>query len=318
MWDSGGEMRTVVISSLLAEALPSGGELWWYCRGLDRDGCGRVVLDLAAVAAELKVSYGTICRWFNRCRDSEENGDRYLFRVLSRKHGQAIVMMRSLQKVKAAFSVEQIGGCGELALQQLKNIRYHATDLQVEFAQRQALYAAMASRGSSFEGKPTGKDLQAAEQALIAPVFERSQSLEWGAEKRSASITWIGDRCLFVKPDYLFSGVSQKSIGKSLDRVQRTVSRRLSAAARVKRGLPVVESRQIARQDLDQAFAIASLSPAETGVDTELAENTQRHFICSNRLWKSECNVYWLPTQLLQKRHWRKAARTDQEELSNP
>lgn len=78
-------MQSVVISALLAEALPSGGELWWYCRGIDAAGSGRVSINFAAVAAELKVAYGTVCRWFNRCSDSEENGDRYLFQVLQRK-----------------------------------------------------------------------------------------------------------------------------------------------------------------------------------------------------------------------------------------
>lgn len=305
-------MQTVVISSLLAEALPSGGELWWYCRGLDRAGSGRVVLNFAQTAEALGLAYGTVCRWFKSC---VHHG---LFAVLSRKHGQAVVMLRSLQKAKAAFSVGDVGGCGEVELSQLRNIRYHATALQVEHAQRQALYAAMVGSASSFEGKVTGQDLNQLEQALIAPVFERSQSFEWGAEKRSASITWVGERCLFVRPDYLFSGVSQGSVGKSLDRVQRTVSRRLSPAARVKRGLPTIERRQIARQDLDQSFAIAGLSLDEVGVDADLVENTRRHFLCSNRLWHSECNVYWVPVQLLRKRHWRKAAETDGEFLSNP
>jgi hypothetical protein len=271
-----------------------------------------VVINFAQAAEELGMAYGTVCRWFKACT---HHG---LFDVLSRKHGQAVVMMRSLQKVTRYFGVTKLDGCGEIELSQLRNIRYHATALQVEYAQRQALYAAMVGNGSSFEGRVTGQDLDQVEQALIAPVFERSQSCEWGAEKRSASITWVGERCLFVKPDYLFSGVSQGSVGKSLDRVQRTISRRLSPAARVKRGLPTIERRQIARQDLDQSFAIAGLSLDDVGVDADLAENTRRHFLCSNRLWHSECNVYWVPVQLLRKRHWRRAAETDQEFLSNP
>ena len=99
-------MQVVVISSVLAEALPRGSELWWYCRGIDRQGSGRAVIAFAATAEALGMAYGTVCRWFKSC---VSHG---LFQVLSRKHGRAVVLLKSLQRLKLQFSVEDVGGCG--------------------------------------------------------------------------------------------------------------------------------------------------------------------------------------------------------------
>ena len=319
-------MQAVVISALLAEAMPKGSELWWYCRGIDPKGSGRVVINFAKAAEELGLAYGTVCRWFNSCRDSVQNGDRYLFRVLQRKHGEAVVMLKSLQRLKLQFSVEDVGGCGEVFLHELKDIRYHATDLQVEYAQRCSLYAALAAAEGVVDGKrvndPEGvsrgfrPDLEKAEQELIAPIFERTQSHNWGAEKSSASMIWIGDRCVFVKPDFALHGVSQETLGESLGRSRQAVNRRLSAKPRIKRGLKLVDRRQIARQDLDQSFNMLRLGPADIGVDHELAAELPRFFGCSNRLWRSEANLYWVPVQLVRKSHWRKTAEKDQGDVS--
>jgi hypothetical protein len=285
-------MQTVVISSLLAEALPSGGELWWYCRGLDRAGSGRVVLNFAQAAEELGMAYGTVCRWFKACTNHG------LFDVLSRKHGQAVVMMRSLQKVTRYFGVTSLGGCGEVLLSELKNLRYHATDLQVQFSQFCGIFGAT-------EGKGNVEELQ---RELIDPIFQRSQSRTWGAVKPVEGVTWVGPRCLFVKPDFALGGISQKKIGEALDRDKRTVSRRLSDAVRERRGLITVDRRQIARQDLDTSKAILNQTPAQLMMQgqTEAAMERPKFFGCSGRLWKAEANLYSVPVVLLGRRHWRR------------
>ena len=286
-------MQTVVISSLLAEALPSGGELWWYCRGLDSAGSGRAVINFARAAEELGMAYGTVCRWFNACVKFE------LFQVLSRKHGEAVVRLRSLAKVAIAYGVTKLGGCGEVLLSELKHLRYHATDLQVEFSQLCAIFGATEAKGNVEELK----------RELIDPVFQRSQSRTWGADKSVRGITWVGPRCLFVKPDFALSGVSQEVMGESLGRVQRTVSRRLSDAVRSRRGLVAVDRRQIARQDLETSKAILNQSPAQLMMQgqTEAAMEVSKFFGCSGRLWKAEANIYSVPVILVGRRHWRKA-----------
>lgn len=285
-------MQTVVISSLLAEALPSGGELWWYCRGLDRAGSGRVEFSISEAAELMGVAYGTACRWFNACVQSE------LFQVLSRKHGKAVVRLRALAKVAHAHGVESVEGCGEVELSQLKNLRYHATDLQVAFSQRAAIFGALDGKGN----------LDELTHQLIDPVFKRSHSCNWRGAKSSA-ITWIGKRCVFVKPDFALSGVSQELMGETMGRAQRTISRRLSDAVRARRGLTAVHRRQIARQDVETSKAILNQSSAQLMMEgqTELAMDRPKYFGCSGRLWKAEANLYSVPVVLISRRHWRRA-----------
>jgi hypothetical protein len=218
--------------------------------------------------------------------------------VLSRKHGQAVVMMRSLAKVTRYFGVTNLGGCGEVLLSELKNLRYHATDLQVQFSQFCGIFGAT-------EGKGNVEELQ---RELIDPIFQRSQSRTWGAVKPVKGVTWVGPRCLFVKPDFALGGISQKKIGEALDRDKRTVSRRLSDSVRERRGLITVDRRQVARQDLETSKAILNQTPAQLMMQgqTDAAMERPKFFGCSGRLWKAEANLYSVPVVLVGRRHWRR------------
>jgi DNA-binding transcriptional ArsR family regulator len=292
------------ISAALAAALPSGGELWWYVRALDRHGSGRVMFTLDDAAEALQMSKPTVYRWFSECRKAG------LLQLLKRSGGVYVVAYQSVVKAAMQWGVSDLGSAGYIPMKLARSLRYLITDMQAEENQSKASYAAMKAQESFMNP-------QQIEDSLVRPIFEPTHScFSWSGAKRMVGIEWVGKKTVFVRQDYALSGGSQGAIADYLGVTSQTISRRLSSSVRGKqvygkdRGIELVERRQIARQDISVSPELANLNLSDVAIayGPDAAQDLARYFECSGRVWRSECNLYWFrDLDLHPKRQWRSA-----------
>ena len=266
------------------------------------------MFSLDDAAESLQMSRPTIYRWYTRCRSYG------LLQQLAGGDGVYVISYLSIAKAAEQFGVSDLGACGFIPMDKARSLRYLITDLQAEANQRASIYAAL---------KAAGRDLNvdAAENFLIRPIFENPglPCFPWSGVKRQAGIKHVGPKTAFVAADYLLRGSSQKRLAGQLGlKCSATISRRLSAAVRSQkpygkeRGIEQLQKRQMARQEL-QTSKQAVLQDVGTvainqGVDE--AEKLSRLFCCSNRVWESGCNLYWITeADIHPKRHWRSAVK---------
>jgi hypothetical protein len=194
-------------------------------------------------------------------------------------------------------------------MEQSRSLKLWATDMQVEVSQRASIYATAA-------GLKRGETVQALENFFVRPIFEDPEHpcLPWGGVKREAGIKWVGPKMVFVSEDYLLSGASQEGISNKLSCTPRTISRRLSDSFRSAkpwgrdRGVELIQKRQIARQDSHTSKEAVQQNLADVAISqgVEAAETLRRFFVSGNRVWRSECSLYWVTgLDLHPKRHWR-------------
>ena len=292
------------ISAALAAALPSGAELWWYVRALDRHGSGRVVFTLDDAAEALQMSKPTVYRWFGECRKAG------LLDRLAGGDGVYVVSYLSIAKAAVMAGVSDLGACGFIPMAQARSLRYLITDMQAEAHQRASIYAALKADNRF----PL---VSAAENDLVRPIFENPEHpyLPWSGAKRVAGIKWVGKGTVFVDQRYLLHGSSQEKIAESLGvKTSKTISRRLSNSVRdykpygKERGLEQIQRRQIARHapEVSKTAAMRDISEVAMTEGIEAAEQLSRHFVSGGQVWFSECNLYWITgLDLHPKRHWR-------------
>ena len=202
-------------------------KLWYACRAIDQSGSGRVQCAIADLANVLQVSIATIRRYL-------KDGKRLkFFRDARTAHGIVTVFYSSTVQVCMANGLESLGAVTEVAISDLHNLKAIATQAEAQKLQQASYHKA---RKGQKRPIPTANEL--------IPSSVKSQPCKRSGA--SGQVVQTGDRFLFVSPDFIPFGGSQRTAAKNLGRSSRTVARRLSNRDRFKKGLPILERRQLA------------------------------------------------------------------------
>lgn len=182
---------------------------------------------IADLAEALGVSIATIRRYL-------KHGMRLkFFRNARIANGIVTLFYASTVQVCIANGFSNLGAVTEVAVSELKNLKAITTQAEVQKLQQASFHKA---RKGQKRPLPTPDEL--------IPSSVKSQPCKRSGA--SGQVVQMGKRFLFVSPDFIPFGGSQKTTAQNLGRSARTIVRRLSNRNRSKKGLPILERRQLA------------------------------------------------------------------------
>lgn len=238
--------------------------LWYLCRAIDTKGAGWAEFRVADAASSLSRSPATIRR---QLEDGQRLG---FFRAVDRRYGRARVFYSSIANVAIRQGLMQLGSCGEALVSELRHIKAVATEIHALTLQKCSGYLA---RQDTARGQKR--------KVVTADALLKASSNSQGANV----VVHRGGRVLFVSPEAVLSGASQKHIASTIGRSDRTIRNRLSNQWRTDRGLPPLLKRQLAQS-----------KPEYDAIGFQLSENgvgsRSRYFVLKGSTWRLGCNLY--------------------------
>ncbi len=198
-------------------------KLFYLTKALDEAGSGYADIKINEAARIFDRSCSVIRRWI---RFAERLG---LFRnVIKLRKGYYRFYYCSVIKLCLRYGIKNLGAVTEIGVDELKDIKFKATEADAIRAQDKSLYAATVGK----------KDL-----------IRKTLS----AEKlccKSKRILFLSDRFIYVNSSNLLYGASQEYIAKHSGYSTSTIQRRLDNNYRKARGLkPVIKKQQCIRLD---------------------------------------------------------------------
>lgn len=260
---------------------------WHYIRGLDHKGSGWARFSLSEAAATLKVTIATIRR---HLREGKRAGFINWFLT---KGGIATAAYASREKVCFKLGLDDFGAVAEVYLTDLSASKELAAEVEAISMQRSSQL--LARKESKRNTAPIRDILNPSLNAQTSDGDGSKAEVSWGTR---SSVLWIGDRYTFVGSDFVTYGASQAGIGKRMDRHERTIKRRLSAAQRDKKGLHPLHRKQIAQEEQH---------PESYQVYASLFEAPGKIFQSGSKSFVARCNIYQPCYDLISVRFARKA-----------
>lgn len=272
-------------------------QLWYLLRALDKDGNGSAVVRLSDIAKILRISIYSVRRYIKSAFAlGLLRGDKV--RWEANRHR---IFYSSLADICARFNIADIGGCRDIDISEIRNIKFIAAEAEALRLQNQSLYKEKhRKKRDQFKKVLTPEELTTSELCNGAILFRRG-------------------RLTFLKRSVSSYGGTQKRIAYELGRHPSTVQRRLSDGYRHRHNLDPIAKTQLAvapqtiNQWIDgQATPIKKLAPGQNII-----------VIPGWGKFRIVNNVYSLPIELLPKRPARQKVKrlikrnADREAFSN-
>jgi hypothetical protein len=250
-------------SARLAESLGSLAGIYYLVRALDPKGSGRATIDLETASILLDRSRKTVRSHIYLAFK------RGLFSYIESK-GQGRYFVRYRAEYKACLEREiGYGAISRAPLHRISQLKYLAAEATAEAIQKKSLHHAAKQVSKLNDDGLRLPDLD----FIFTEAIGSEQSLGRG-------ILGVGKRCLYLDSSLVPVGGKQETIASSLGRCRATINRRLSHAYRLKRGIPVIEKKQLAIKSHMPTRALP-LIREEALVSGDLTEfnQAQRHFV---------------------------------------
>lgn len=278
-------LTTLLHSRIIAKATNTA-KLYYLCRGLDKSGCGWVMLTRDDVIEKLGISRSTFVRY---CQD------RNLFRdVIYDKSIQAYTFYyHSLANVCINYDCDSLGGIISVDLDELKSKDFVKQATLVEALLLQQVSAYIANKTKD-EYKCTNIiDIDQLFREVKKVRFRRVESCVNGSRA-----TLISFNHLFLGSDssYAVFGASLDGIAKRTGKSSRTVCRHLRTSSKI--------HQCISRPHYEQYYAFGFMD------DSDIYDESQQYFkktLPNGKLdtFKSYCNLYETVYDLEPKRYTR-------------
>lgn len=247
--------------------------LWYYSRSLDSQGSGWAAFSLKSACELLGRGKSTVKRYLT-------NGLRKgLFRSYTTTGDAVQVYYSSLHEVAIKCGLESFGAVAELGIDQLKNLKFWAIQLEAQNLQNQSRFQARNAGGMK-------RKVAKAENVLPSPSSD-SQPLKEGSKPGVRTRLHITSRFCLMHHTFVEFGASQKTVAKRSGRHPSTIQRRLDNQYRRNRNVPTVLKRQIAIEEPDQ-------NPENFEFRKSISLNPEdaRRFVFNDRVFKSVSNIY--------------------------
>lgn len=277
--------------------------LWYFLRGLDSKGRGRVDVPVCLIESFLQTHSSTIYEWL---RDGRKLGgfQRYIIRK-----GMLRVYLTGLCNLCWSLDIEDIGAVSVVKLEDICTLR------QIK---REAVKAS-ADRGQYASIHQQRLQLSEAERKYYKPVFPEQifQEIDRGSSAKPdrgtiACLLWKGPKKLFVSAGFLPFGKSQDSLawdlGVSVDTVQRhlrgTESRQVvqtKSAYRTVGELFEHCQADVPRREIrprtffqinSEGLGFLEEPSGQSSVGTSTVVRRERVFKYGGRYWMCRCNIY--------------------------
>ena len=194
--------------------------LWYYCRGLDPQGSGKLIITRKEVETEFNISRVTFWRWLN---------NKTLFRhyKYNPKTGAYTIYLSGLINVCIALGVDSLGGIGESDT--VKDLAAQAALIEAQKLQAQSAYLAKLNDPDWALVKP-----EAYFDNLGVPLLDISTGSKTARKIKFKEVREFDNRPLMIlRSSVLTYGASQKGIASRLDISVGTVSKLLRSAQKV-------------------------------------------------------------------------------------
>jgi hypothetical protein len=250
-------------SARLAESLGSLAGIYSLARAIDTRGSGHATIDLESASTLLARSRKTVR---SHLYLAAKQG---LFSSIESK-GQGRYFVRYRAEYKLCLEREiGYGAISRAPLHRISQLKYLAAEATAEAIQKKSLHHAAKQVSKLNDDGLRLPDLD----FIFTEAIGSEQSLGRG-------ILGVGKRCLYLDSSLVPVGGKQETIASSLGRCRATINRRLSHAYRLKRGIPVIEKKQLAIKSHMPTRALP-LIREEALVSGDLTEfnQAQRHFV---------------------------------------
>lgn len=275
---------TIDISVPLAESLPASGRLYWFVRGLDKQGSGNASFRTEDAAELLGVSRSTISRYVSQGQSKgwftgvicTEGGYRLFYKALPK-----LAIERGIDNFKVFVREPAVN---------LRALKFVCVEVAAQSLQAQSHYLAQDERRKQLESKRYQGESE-------LDLFNPSSTISHGE-----NVVHIGKRYAFVTESFMSHGASLDAIATVCGRSRSTVQRRLDNRYRVERGVNPVLKRQLAVKVDDAEYGWMKVNAQKylfEDCDHELA----RTFGCHGLYWRASTNLYSLDHELVGKRH---------------
>ncbi len=257
------------------EALPSYGTVYLLARMLDPKGSGWATLSVAQAAETLNLSKRTVIDYVRRCRQCG------LFRSIQ-WHGpdHVRVFYSSLPKVAHAYSSS--GGCR--ALVEPKDLKFKKAIVVEAIAkskQQQSFY-------KQHKEQQTKQNKKRPQMNTLGQVFGKESSHYAGG---TSPILRRTQRFTFVDSSFTVFGTSQRTIGASIDRSERTICRRLSN--RYRESLASRHQEDLKGLNRTQVVVKKEITPKMLQFQRSESLERDTYFEAFGQVWQTRCTVYW-------------------------
>lgn len=226
---------------------PKSSLLYFLLRSADDLGSGQVTFDVNLLAQACDRLRPTINTWI---RDCCQNG---LFRYCEWiTRSKVIIYYTNLDDVALSHGIDDIGEStlvplevyrsslhvwtSEVQAMSLQQQSYHEM-VKEQAKKQQRIHPRVNTHADIFQAKP---------QTLHTLDFSQTLSNEGAQRTGKESVILLGDRCVFVGPNFTPWGGSQETIAKRSGLTPRTIQRHFSAAYRESKGLSDLEKYQLA------------------------------------------------------------------------
>lgn len=256
--------------------------LWYYVRALDSKGSGCATFALEDACKLLGKGKSTVKRYLT-------NGLRLgLFRSYSTSDDHVRVFYSSLHEVAIRCGLESFGAVAELEIDQLKNLKFWAIQLEAQNLQNQSRFQARNAGGMKRKvAKP--------ENVLPSPSLDSQPSQE-GSKPGVRTRLHVSDRYCFMHHSFVEFGASQKTVSSRAGRHKSTVQRRLDNQYRRERGIPSLLKRQVAIEvEPEELIRLTGSDSAEEfnfHKSQSLDFEVHRLFLSGGRVFKPVSNIY--------------------------
>ena len=191
--------------------------LWYYCRGLDTQGSGKLSITRKAIEEGFNITRTTMWRWLN---------NKALFRhyKYDPKTGAYTIYLTGLVNVCVALNVKNLGGIGESDT--VQDLAAQAALIEAQKLQAQSAYLAKLNDSDWTLVKP-----EAYFDGLGEPLLDISTGSKTARKIKLKEVREFNNRPLMIlRNTALTYGASQKGIASRLDISVGTVSKLLRSA----------------------------------------------------------------------------------------
>lgn len=220
--------------------------LYFLLRSIDKEGSGQVTFDIKDLTKAVDRSRPTVNQWIKDC--CQYGLFRYC-RWITRS--TVTIYYTSLSDVALSQGIDDIGESTWVPLEVYRNaLHVWTSEVKAMHLQQQSYHQMVKEQAKKQQRKNprvnTHSDIfNDKPLKLHTSDFLDALSKE-GVGGTGKALVSVGDRCVFVGPDFTPWGGSQEKIAKNLNKTARTVQRHFSATYRESKGLLDLEKYQLA------------------------------------------------------------------------